>query len=474
VEDIANIAFRKPEEQKKREALKRLKAQLVAKHPKTPVQDSSDDDLEIEGLKPELDRSKFGKGMSRTKKTHLTLAGVSASAKPAASKKGKPPPPSRDEINQQLLRKAQEKAAAIAKEKEEQWKAMGGSLRQQVEGEGADSVVKQLAAKGLEVAEAAEGNDVMFEDSEDGSDGDYEPEHRGSAEPEAGDEDIGEDAPGSEEEDEAEATDVNLGMDVDMEDGMGNIDEVDEMVVKPRAHRKRTVVASDDEDENVPTPPPRQRRALSAISSDSLLDEGFITDDMPRLPSPSTDGHNEDGTDKENDDTLMFDRSEDKENKAVVRFGPSTVHQASLGRNLSLSPDFSEQRRPFQDIPGLADTPKALDRPGGDLTPIFQAQLTESRGATSEGPEPSLRPLLNPNGSLGNLGFSQFDGDDGGLGKPVTIGGLADLFDATSQKISSWAPKAGGLAEAFDETVSFSPIFFSPIADFCSVPAHPE
>jgi mediator of replication checkpoint protein 1 len=172
-------------------------------------------------------------------------------------------------------------------------------------------------------------------------------------------------------------------------------------------------------------------------------------------PTPSTDDQNDEGTDKENDTNLMFDRSDDKENKAVVRFGLS-----GLRRDDTLDLDLSEPRRPFQELPS-PDTPKAFQLGRANLTEMFEAQLSESRRTPDLSPGPLLQPFMEGK-SAG--GFSQFSDDEGTLlGKTPSNGDLADLFDVTTQKLGtkSWSPK-GGLAEAFIEQVSAHSRFLFP------------
>lgn len=429
-----------------KEELRKRKLELLQKQQQArrPLEED-DDDLEVvdssraaavEKLENQHSHKAGKKDISRTRKQQMALAGIRPS-KPIGKDK-KVETVRREEFDQQVLLKAKMEARAITKQKEEEWKAIGGSVRKEPEsGVKSEDVMKALASHALEVVTANAQREEAFEafgDSgdEDSEDGDYKPDERGSAspEPEAMEED---------EDEDKENNDEDFAMGEDAEETL--VEDPESEDVRPRAGRHR-VIASDDEDEendeNAPPPRPRPRQPFAALGGRDDDEMEIVLDRR----SPSTDGAttNDEGTDKENDLTAFRGRQ--------VRFD-----SPDFDENTPLSLDLAGPRRPLQDISSSApDTPKPLDL-RTNLTQLFEAQLRTPQPS----PGPSLQPLLGGAlGSKGSEGFSQFSQSDRTLGPSGSSSGdLADLFDATTQKLkdNTWSSPGGGLAEAFVEKV---------------------
>ncbi|KAF6762814.1 hypothetical protein DFP72DRAFT_877014 [Ephemerocybe angulata] len=447
--DILEQSRKASEAAARKEELKKRKLELLKKQQLQQPTIGDDDDLEVEDLKTprrtaaklklEKGQSNASKPMTRTRQVHLGLAGVKLSKSQPSKLKTVDAGVNREQLDKDAWRKAQREAKAASNQKLEDWKAFGGTVRQEDQvTEGSEEVLRKLAARGIEAADAnAERESRMYgESEEDESDGDWNPEERGSASPEPAEvEEAG---------DEEAEQDVTMG---EVEEEAGSLaDEEESVDVKVRPGR-RQVVASDDEDEegdeNIPVPRPRRRQALRTLSIDD--EDAMDVSQNPRLPS---EGLSEGGTDKENDD---------KENRAVVRFAPSGSDDENGGPLLSL--DLSERRRPFQEIPGPSDTPKPYELGRGSLTQLFEAQLSGRQRTPEATPGLSLRPLLGEGSARRSVEFSQFSaGETTLLGRSGSSeGDLADLFDATTQRLNdnTWTPKPiGGLGEAFVEKSS--------------------
>ncbi|KAJ2915033.1 hypothetical protein MD484_g5403, partial [Candolleomyces efflorescens] len=442
-------------ESSKKDELMKRKYRALEKNQSRQAGSDSDDDLEIvnapvsgvAGRTLEVEHPSSAKKLTHTRKVQMQLAGIhpTKSQAPTSKQTKKAPPIGRSQLEQELWKRVQLAREKTIKQKQEEWQAIGGTLKETVKAEADQAeVVKNLAAKGLEAAEA-QGGGTQYEDSDDESDGDWNPQERGSEE---------EPDPSMDVQDQVDE-DVSMVSEVEDQDEV-EADENDENVPKARMSRRsaKNIVDSDDEnDENNPSQQVRGRRPLASLPSSSFGEDEFSMDVVHDGPTPSTDDQNDDGTDKENDTSLMFDRSDDKENKAVVRFGLS-----GLRRDDTLDLDLSEPRRPFQELPS-PDTPKAFQPGRASLTEMFEAQLSESRRTPDLSPGPLLQPFLEGSSKKNAGGFSQFSDDEGTLlGKASSNGDLADLFDATTQKLDTkpWSTK-GVLAEAFIEQPLFGP-----------------
>lgn len=225
------------------------------------------------------------------------------------------------------------------KSREEEWVKRGGKLSRGIDDDDSKISLSQklgaYAEQGLKAAEA--GGAVGDEPSADESDEDYNPNLRGSASPEPTDADEDHGDPS----DNMEISQVPR----------PQLDEEEEEVVAPIRRNKfgqrnpRVVVGSDDEGER-----PAYRN-LARVQRDS---------------ASSMESQTEDENDKENSAKLMYDRSEDKENKAVVRHEPS-CSDTTLGPRLGPLHNIKDG---VQEIPSLAsveDFDDTASSPRGDV-----------------------------------------------------------------------------------------------------------
>ncbi|OJA13418.1 hypothetical protein AZE42_05784 [Rhizopogon vesiculosus] len=208
-----------------------------------------------------------------------------------------------------LMRQAETEKLKFIRQREQEWRQRGGrAFEEPVEAGENISFKDSLEAyvqKGLEAAErdvANFGSMEAYDTDED--DEDYAPEERGSVSPEPTHTD-GES--GSDQENQPTSLDVNddAGQQTEAED--------EEYQVRRRGIRHPRMVTSDDEDD--------APRIL--VPNSSVLDLESISNAVVTRNSESD--QTEDENDKENSQMLMYDRSEDKENKAVVRHSPSAA-----------------------------------------------------------------------------------------------------------------------------------------------------
>jgi mediator of replication checkpoint protein 1 len=500
------------EEQKKQDRahvqkalLERKKKLLLAQQATKPAV-SDDDDLEVvpareiqAAVKEEEAERKSGKKRkhSEGRKRQLNLGGIGLErqrAKAASSKdeaspfiissvsrlKGKKDSAimTQGELNRTLVQRVVSVNRELTKKKEEEWVRRGGNVIDG--GEGASSSANDAstayAEKGLKVAE--ERGTAMEVDEDEGSDEEWTPEMRESASPspqsddgEHGDEET--QAIEEEEEQEADITMVNPESEV-----LAMDDDFDEkQVLKVRTRRRvQAIVDSDSDggnDENTfPIPKPKQHVFLSL--QDHSNEDAIIPLMSHRGSLSSTDERTEDENDKENNTSLMFDRSEDKENKAVVRHGDaSTKHplgtrtsslfglEHGVARSLSLSPvlqshdtdtddeddDNDDSRRPLKDL--LDDDPFASQV---KLSTSFTARLQQGSPATVLPLAASLATYMGKDGSYPQV-----------LQEPSVVGGeplqpaFSDLFESGTEKQTSTLFKRpdGGLSlsESFSDEV---------------------
>ena len=193
------------------------------------------------------------------------------------------------QLDQLMMMQHTEEQLKSIKRHEEEWIKGGGKLSRETGGDGTQTSLSQklgaYAEQGLKSVET--GDAVEDEASADESDEDYTPDLRGSASPD----------PMDANEDDGEPDD-------NMNISQPQAGDDDDEVVAPLRPNKsgqrhpRIVVGSDDEGEQAAhhNLPSLQRDVASSIESQT-----------------------EDENDKENSAKLMYDRSEDKENKAVVR-----------------------------------------------------------------------------------------------------------------------------------------------------------
>ncbi|KAA1465988.1 hypothetical protein DENSPDRAFT_925513 [Dentipellis sp. KUC8613] len=344
------------------------------------------------------------------------------------------------EIDRVLLESAASQSQAEIRKKEEEWMARGGRVKEGVlEPRG----LEEWAEQARRVAEKREQRMMADEDS-DSEDEDWKPEgaeeERGSASAESADEQEQADH-------ETPAADA---MDEDEEDL-----ELPRPRPRPRARRltiRPQTIDSDadsdienaDDNENLPPPGQPPRQISSEHTTDAELEFG-------------------EETDKENAKGRMFDRGEDKENKAVVRHGLGTAPRPSLGLrqasgvfggdNSSSSPpgigigidldadEHDEPRKPLKEL----------------LSPSVEADpfsFTPSKRTREEGANVLARlqsPLPPP-----PLSF----GASGGKGKR----GLSQFFDDEEGVVDEGKPGEGGLQSASESAPAPGPMSPQPAA----------
>lgn len=486
---------------------------LAMQTAKPTFDDDEDDDLEIAServyandraqilVKAEEQQRKAGKKlMSNTRKDHLRVSGVGlskpkaarkpsdanglpfllsgASRSPEKSRKGTHKLLSQAELNQLLARKVQEGNQELTTRKEAEWVRRGGKIVNSAPGgqtlgvAGSTSeALKAYAEKAMKAA-VEKGAGVQADD-EDDSDEDWA-EMRGSASPSPQPEDLSGQNDGGDNEDDADIT---------------MVDEADENLVSER----------DPEDqENHQIRAPRRSRAIVDSESEGENDENAIPMPSTMLPPhmqhrgslSSLEGCTEDEYDKENNTSLIFDRSEDKENKAVVRhtvppgrplFGTRKSSlfdlEDGVSRGLSMSPGLENRsadaddedeandenvnvtvnkRKPMK----LMDEDVFASKPGSTFgSPSFAARLQQaspvrtlsrSGGLPALAPSPTLAPFLGGGKGKGKAsGFSQFSDDDGGgFGAMPLQASFSDLFESGTEKQGS-VP----LGESFSDKV---------------------
>lgn len=361
-------------------------------------------------------------------------------------------PKSHLELNRMLIQKVSETGAKETKKKEEEFIRRGGKAAV-VQDTG--KTVKDILGGYQAKAEAleADGMDVDEDEDEDPSDEDWMPEMRGSASPSPRGND---DEPGSGEERYDADEDVTMVQEDEEDYENDENDENDENSAGPvhlRARRPRALVESDSEEENDENsqPVPMLGAAYDEFASNRNL--GFQS---------STDERTEDEGDKENGTGLGYDKSDDKENKAVVRHPLQAVRpplaskgslfglEESVRRGLSMSPggpllladdadDEGENdgrrggvdaRAPFkvlsdEDPFGSPPIPFAARLQKAQRSP---SPLLHSASISSLQPSPSFRPRVLSQ----SLEFSQFPSEE-----PVTAllqPGFSQLYESGSFK----------------------------------------
>ncbi|KAF5364311.1 hypothetical protein D9756_000776 [Leucocoprinus leucothites] len=370
---------------------------------------------------------------------------------------------------------AERESLGIVKQKEELWKQLGGIVKEQKAGGSTDGDILNQIQKGLDAwTKQGEAGGLADEDFDNNSHGeeeedpDWSPDTRGSLSPTS-----------KRKEDEyIDYEKMEIG---EMDDGDLENQEVGEA--------DSDGDQSDDENDQVPAIKVKSKRCprVRVVESDHSDAEEYI-DENVSAPKPrdnhyvvsSSDDRTEDENDKENNTRLMFDRGEDKENKAVARHEPLSRRLVfdDMERDRSPSPSHgrphnferedqdssqntaspSEKRQPFGVISDAS--PLSIQRQSSTLTQAFAEQLKHSSptrvpiedneegdvfGSTPSAPAGSLdfAPVFG-SGNAGKdkkpapLGFSQFSQDGSGsmtLGIPALLQpGFSDLFDSSTQK----------------------------------------
>lgn len=501
---------KKQEQERKQRELLEMKRRLLAKQSTKPfITYDDDDDLEIIPTqqpqafikKEEAERKLGKKKVSEGRKRQLNFGGIGLAAQKAketpvkgkdrlifstSTKKSRGKKDdgrmSQAELNKTLAMQVMEASKQVSQEKQEEWNRRGGRTidDRAVPSISLTDAQQAYAEKGLSIVEGRAMD--VDQDEEDQSDEDWSPEMRGSASPSPqleGDEADDEDQEPAEE-------DITMVNDE-------NVDDMDDEKITIRTRlprRSLAIVDSDSETENNDenAPPARKTPYVfglpnSPFSAQDSNDENTL---LPGLPSmkhrgslSSMEEPTEDENDKENNTSLMFDRSEDKENKAVVRHSntggkrPLGTRKGSLfdlerevARGLSLSPrietrdidaddeadENEDPRKPLKDL--LDDDDPFLSRPRTlKAMPSFTDRLAQS-SPTATLPSASLAivPLI---GSLNKGGFSQFlDDEPRAFGGAPLQPGFSDLFESGTEKQKTTSFKRPlGLSGSFSDEV---------------------
>lgn len=346
------------------------------------------------------------------------------------------------------------------KRKEEMWKRLGGTVQEHRTSASMSDAMENQIRQRLDVwAKQAEMKEIETSHShqidDEGKNSDWTPETRGSTSPVYKD----------------EHTDYER-----MELGEMN----DDLLEDQNAQEANSNGDQSDDEESLvsETQVKFKRRHCARIvdSEQSDSEEYDVQDSSIRKPRvdhylvSSSDDRTEDENDKENDTRLMFDHSEDKENKAVTRHeplsnrsifdeqgydsSPSPPHISS--RSLEHENWYSSQittsscgkRQPFSVISDAS--PSLPRRQPSSLTQVFATQLKHSsqirKPIEDDGEEdvfgstPLLAPVFGGENTEENKkpappGFSQFSPDGSGSICPAPLQpGFSDLFESGTQE----------------------------------------
>ncbi|KAJ7499242.1 hypothetical protein FB451DRAFT_31624 [Mycena latifolia] len=483
----------------KQQELKARKLLLLAKLQPSVVADDEDDDLEITGPGESkakdiaTERASGSKQKSEGRKRQMALGGISL-AQQRAKQHETPPKPlglasgrrTQDQLAKELAMLVAQKNAEMTKHKEDEWVKRGGRVVE-VGGDADDidalrtAALKEYAEKGQKNAEARETMMQVDLEEDEASDEEWS-EARESASP----------RPQQDSDADVEDADTTMVNEDDDEDEDNDENEAPGQVKSRGARRTRAVIDSDSEnDENAP---PLQKSA-SFFLPESILGQEDLDENISPIglggaalhcgSVSSMDERTEDEGDKENNTHLMYDRGEDKENKAVPRHPFSTRpvlgRQGSLfgleegmQRSLSMSPGENEpmsdggddendaggdRRRPLQNL--LADEDPFLAEPGPSTSVDFTARLQQASpisGLSLDTPESTLQPSFDVGVRVGGkaAGFSQFsDGEPPSFKGAALQPGFSDLFESgTEQQRPPKRPL--GLSASFSDKSLFA------------------
>lgn len=358
------------------------------------------------------------------------------------------------DLNQLLLRASEKQSKQITAQKEQEFYKRGVPRDRMTEEDVAkEERIKELIERGMLTAQK---RDFAEDDEEDGSDGEWVPDA----------------VTGTDDGEQADEEQENRGAQVRDSEYDSNAENEDENL--PRTtHRRQVLVLDSDEDEENVNPRASMGRVLVADSS-MVLDEEPQLNLNHRGSVSSMDERLEEGTDKENDMRLMFDRGDDKENTAVA--GPSTfalsprglvrgrgslflsessgslpvASQESLGERTPLR----ELSREEEDEDVFASSPTRLpfNRQGTPGTPKRRQEEPESPGAAPAAKSQGLAAFFEP--TLPQAKGKGRAGDDDkpcGLQPAAVIdsGGFSEIFEPTLKNTSSAQSK--GIVAGFSQ-----------------------
>ncbi|KAF8640069.1 hypothetical protein AX17_001310 [Amanita inopinata Kibby_2008] len=348
---------------------------------------------------------------------------------------------SQNQLSKMLAGKVQEQNKILMRQKEEEWLKRGGQLKNPpLEEEREDFQV--YVQRGLQ--NSLKQIDVEMVDGDDSQD---EAELQVDAKSDNHSEDAAGDAGASYRE-----------VDED-EDQEGHELDVDESVERPKTRmRSRHILAvlDSDSDSEEPARPsggglPSFNFGRSTLGSLLTPDENDESSSLTKERSSSTEhrgsvssleDQSEDRSDKENNYRLMFDRSEDKENKAVIRHVDRTSTTVTLDtRQTSL---FDEENYVVQ---GSSTSPGPRPRTEGVDEGDVESDKKQPLSALIEDNFSTPRPDAQQNGPFTERlshtpltlekrkrGFSQFSlGSSTSFGAaPLLQSGFGDLFESGS------------------------------------------
>ncbi|KAF7353066.1 MRC1 domain-containing protein [Mycena venus] len=236
--------------------------------------------------------------------------------------------------------------------------------------------------------------------------------------------------------------------------------------VKSRGLRRSTRPILDSDSENDENTAPLPGSASLALPFQDDSDENLVSPiDLAGVAAhrgsvSSMDERTEDEGDKENNTHLMYDKSEDKENKAVPRhpFGPrpGIGRQGSLfgleegiQRGLSMSPGIHEPMSDDENDENnmSGDRRRPLQNLHEDPFLAVEARLKQASPFQLDSPESTLRPSLDPAARIDAKGFSQFSDDESVAFKGAPLQpGFSDLFESGTEP-----KRPSGLSASFSE-----------------------
>ncbi|PIL37226.1 hypothetical protein GSI_00919 [Ganoderma sinense ZZ0214-1] len=313
-------------------------------------------------------------------------ASAASAFEPSSAKTAKQTKLSRQDLNKMLLQKADRDKQQIDRAKLEDWKRRGGRLKEHAE---AVAPAKSPAELLQEIIQQRQAKSKVSEkvSDDDESDEEWKPEDNSHAVERSGEEDEGEGQPSP--------------MLIDNEGQADDEDDDENPFLVPRmrrlgGHTRTRVVAtqSDDEDDAENRPPiPSSLGSILAQESQIPFECTQPPDSAPPSFShrysissigDNTDGsRTEDGTDKENDVRLSFDRGEDKENTKVH----SPVSAVSLRLGHSFGALFADDTQPLASPSGSV----RRGAPGDVRSPLKELPKDDDDDPFGFMPGPPLR-----------------------------------------------------------------------------------
>jgi len=396
-------------------------------------------------------------------------------------------------LNRMMIEHSERDRADINKQKEEEWIRRGGKAVSDVEI--AEVKTEDWAALlqrgGQEKSAPMEVDDGKASDE---NDGDWDPELRGSISPEPVEAGSGDD--------DGVTSEVEVAMDVltDRDDDDDDDDADDKENSRPRRPRRlaahRAVLDSDEDDDAESDRSLQSKPSFGQVLvPDTSFAENVVT--LNRMPGiihrgslSSFDEPTEDENDKENNTQLMFDKSEDKENKAVVRHSPLPARAALGPRGGSLFELEERTRRTLSMSPSAVELSNDDHRRADDESDKPRSPLKDLRddddpfafpSFTSRLQRPSSSGLASPPPAFdkhAQTGFSQFLGEDdehaAAIAKSGLRPGFSDIFKSgSSPSVAAFKPSdIGGFSQWPEDQVCVLLCYIRRVHDLLGVEQH--